>query len=157
MSQTPPEDTIIGTFQGQNVYVEDILKAYSSTGESIEKQYNTNLDETVFDNSTVHFRVPKRVEEPKHFTGAIGITEMVNWTEFVHLPINKGIKMMFEYFQKNLQDIFEERGEKIVDGFGGVMCIVYPKYYKEVHKTFWAHHTTRIFKNDPKGDISIYE
>jgi hypothetical protein len=149
----------IGEYKNQPVYIKDILNAYSGSDIPIETYWEKfGFKNSVFDNPNAYFRIPKCVQSPEYFKGAIVITECVNWQEFVRLPIKIGIIMMFKFFQENLQETYMKKAPKIMDRFGGIIVIVYPKMYGKGDKTFWAHHVQQIFKSDPNGpgELSKY-
>jgi len=168
MSQNPPADTWIGNYNGHPIYVEDVLGAYAPRGIPIEDRFAQVPHPLVFESSKgAYFRVPVRKEkkESERSMGilpTITVTTLVDWREYIHVPVNVGIVYMFTWFQKNLQDIYEKKGQRIRDGFGYVMCRGYPKMYKSygfrVDTRFWQHHVEEIFKSDPNGpgDLSKY-
>ena len=166
MSQNPPADTWIGNYQGHPMYVEDVLGAYTARGTPIEDRFVKVPSFLVFESRNgAYFRVPVRKEKKDSGRGilpTITVTTLVDWVEYIHVPVNVGIVYMFTWFQKNLQDIYEKKGHRIRDGFGYVMCRAYPKMYKSygfrVDTIFWQYHIEEIFKSDPNGpgDLSKY-
>ena len=168
MSQNPPADTLIGNYKGHPMYVEDVLGAYTGRGTPIQDRFVQIPCFLVFESRNgAYFRVPVRKEkkESGKSTGilpTITVTTLVDWDEYIHVPVNVGIVYMFTWFQKNLQDIYEKKGHRIRDGFGYVMCRAYPKMYKSygfrVDAIFWQYHIEEIFNSDPNGpgDLSKY-
>ena len=167
MSKNPPADTCIGNYEGQPIYVEDVLGAYAPKGVPIEDKFFQELHFIVFESGNgAYFRAPVR-KEKKDSIMSIGITTitettLIDWVEYVHVPVNVGIVAMFTWFQKNLQDIYEKKGVSIREGFNYVMCRSYPKMYKtygfKVDTIFWQYHIEKIFNSDPNGpgDLSKY-